>query len=289
MPADDPGLSDAGKLRAKSLAALLGDAGISAIYTSEVARTQLTVKPLADRLHLEVNRQFPAAKQQELAQAILRRLDRAVLVAGHSNTVPELIRALGGSSVPPIQDAWEFDNLYVVTIYGPGKASTVRLHYGEPSIPLPATLAIGGARIMRIKLATSGGFAALPGLAMEAEVDLSGNSARVTQREGGGYARDLPVQEAQEVRRMIDPARFFELPEELRSLNESGPRSGRTSTADQRQYDITIRLDDGREHTVKVSEMMTSDLERLSPGLGKFLEWTKEEFDKIKNYKVQQR
>ena len=40
---------------------------------------------------------------------------------------------------------------------------------------------------------------------------------------------------------------------------------------------------------MKVSEMMTSDLERLSPGLGKFLEWTKEEFDKIKSYKVQQR
>jgi phosphohistidine phosphatase SixA len=287
-PVDDPRLSDAGSLRAQSLALALKDTGVTAIYASEAARTQLTVKPLADRLKLEINRQFPAAKQRELAQAILKRQDRVVLVAGHSNTVPELIQALGGGVVPPIQDAWEFDNLYVVTILGPGQARTLRLHYGEPSRPGPVTLASGGARIMRIRLARSGGFAALPGLAMEADVDLSGNAGRVTQKQSG-YSRDMSPQEAQQLRTSIDPVRFFALPEELRSLNESSSKSGRTSPADQRQYDITIQLDNGKEHTVRASELMTSDLEKLCPGLGNLLEWTKQEFDKIQNYRVQQR
>ena len=140
---------------------------------------------------------------------------------------------------------------------------------------------------MRIKLSTSGGVAALPGLAMNAEVNFSGNTARVSET-GGGYARDLTIQETQEVRQMLDTGRFFQLPEELRSLNESGPRSTRISIADQPQYDITIQLDDGQEHTVRASGMMNSELERLSPGLGKFLEWAMNEFNKIKDYKIQQ-
>ena len=127
---------------------MFDDAGISAIYSSEFARIQLTVKPLADRLHLEVNRRLPAPKQQESAQEILSRPDRAVLAAGHSNSVPELILALVGGTVPPIQDGWEFDNLYVVAIGAPGVGSTVRLHHGPPSTPGPETLTTGGARIM---------------------------------------------------------------------------------------------------------------------------------------------
>src|SRR5205085_354526 len=50
---DDPVLSEAGQARAESLANLLKDAGISAIYTSEVKRTQQTAAPLARTLHLD--------------------------------------------------------------------------------------------------------------------------------------------------------------------------------------------------------------------------------------------
>jgi phosphohistidine phosphatase SixA len=278
LPTGDPVLSEAGKLRAKSLSAVLADAGISAIYTSQATRARLTALPLANRLHLEANREF--ADQQALAQAILQRPGRSVLVVGHSNTVPQLIQALGGGLIPDIQEAWEFDNLYVVTIFGPGQVAVSRLHYGKPSMQGPVTLEKGGAGTMRITIATSGGIAAMPGLAMKAELDLSGKSARVTQVDGS-YARDLSAQEAEAVRGMVDPARLAQLPREMRPLS--------SSSADQRQYDITIRSDDGSEHTVTVSEMMAGDLERQSPGMGKFLEWTKQEFRKIKDYNVQQR
>jgi hypothetical protein len=141
---------------------------------------------------------------------------------------------------------------------------------------------------MRVQIASSGGFAAIPGLAMEATLDLNGASGHVTTSDGS-YTRDLSAQETQEVRGMLDPVSFFKLPTELRPLNESGPKSARSSMADQRQYDITIQSDEGREHTVTASEMMGDDLERMSPGLGKFLAWTKQEFARIKDQKIQQR
>jgi phosphohistidine phosphatase SixA len=286
-PPDDPVLSDLGNRRAKALNAMLASVAVTAVYASEAARTQLTVKPLADRLHLEINHKFLAAQPQELAQAILNGKDRVALVAGHSNRVPQIIQALGGGPVPPIEDAWEFDNLYVVTIFAPGKASTVRLHYGEPSTPGAATLVLGGGQIMRITVGRSGGVVAAPGLTIEATLDLPEGHARVTEA-ASSYAHDLSAEDARKVRGMVDATRFFQLPGELRSLNESASKSGRTSIADQWQYDITVHSDDGREHSVTVSDTMTDELERLSPGLGKFLGWMKQEFDSIMRYRLQQ-
>ena len=43
----DPDLSDAGRARAESLANVLKDAGITAIYATELKRTQQTAAPLA--------------------------------------------------------------------------------------------------------------------------------------------------------------------------------------------------------------------------------------------------
>jgi bisphosphoglycerate-dependent phosphoglycerate mutase len=57
---------------------------------------------------------------------------QTVLIAGHSNTVPAIITALGGGSMSDIPDN-EYDNLYVVTIYKFGKARVVKLKYGSPS------------------------------------------------------------------------------------------------------------------------------------------------------------
>ena len=45
--ATDPDLSEAGRARAASLAVMLKDAGIKAIYTTEYKRTRQTAEPLA--------------------------------------------------------------------------------------------------------------------------------------------------------------------------------------------------------------------------------------------------
>jgi phosphohistidine phosphatase SixA len=149
-PADNPGLTEAGVRRANALAAMLADSGVTGIYTSEFLRTQATAQPLADRLHVKMNSQIPAGRPEDLARKIVNGSDRVVLVVGHSNTVPKIIQALGAPPVSEITDT-EYDNLFVVTIRAKGKASVVRLHYGEPSTARSVKSMGGGIQRMQIQ------------------------------------------------------------------------------------------------------------------------------------------
>ena len=54
-----------------------------------------------------------------------------IVIVGHSNTVPELIRLFSGTEVPAIPED-EYANLYVVTIPWFGKSKVLRLAFGEP-------------------------------------------------------------------------------------------------------------------------------------------------------------
>ncbi len=111
MMAADPNLSDAGRQRAESLAAILKDAGITAIYTTEFKRTQETAAPLAKALGITLTT-VPAKDTAGLVQK-LKSATANVLVVGHSNTVPEIVKALGVTPPLKIEDA-EYDNLLIV-------------------------------------------------------------------------------------------------------------------------------------------------------------------------------
>ena len=128
-PADnDPPLNPAGHRRARALARVLGPAGITAILTSEFTRTQQTVDPVAHELGL--NPQIGPSPSVLAAQVRTGELGDVVLVAGHSNTIPEIITALGSAAPSPITEA-EFDNLYVITVVGDA-AQLVHMRYGAP-------------------------------------------------------------------------------------------------------------------------------------------------------------
>ena len=122
--ASDPDLSDAGRARAESLARMLKDAGVVAIYTTEFKRTQQTAAPLAKALGIEVIT-IPANTPGTLLEA-LKTARGNVVVVGHSNTVPDLLRGLGVTPVVKIDDK-EYDNLFVVTIGA--KPTMVRLRF----------------------------------------------------------------------------------------------------------------------------------------------------------------
>jgi broad specificity phosphatase PhoE len=122
--ASDPDLSDAGRARAESLARMLKDAGVVAIYTTEFKRTQQTAAPLAKALGIEMVT-VPANTPTTLLEA-LKNARGNVVVVGHSNTVPDLLRGLGVTPAVKIDDK-EFDNLFVVTM-GP-KPTMVRLRF----------------------------------------------------------------------------------------------------------------------------------------------------------------
>jgi broad specificity phosphatase PhoE len=53
---DDPELTHEGELRAAVFGDMLADAGVTAVYASQLVRTHLTMKPLADRLHLQIHK-----------------------------------------------------------------------------------------------------------------------------------------------------------------------------------------------------------------------------------------
>ena len=119
----DPDLSEAGRARAESLATMLKDARITAIYVTEFKRTRQTAEPLAKILGLE-----PTVVSSKDANALIERLKSPsgnALVIGHSNTLPAVLKALAGETVT-IDDS-EFDNLFVIT--GGTPRSLVRLHY----------------------------------------------------------------------------------------------------------------------------------------------------------------
>jgi hypothetical protein len=54
---------------------------------------------------------------------------QTIFIAGHNNTVPEIVAALGGPQYPTIPET-EYDNLFIVTIYRTGKAKVVKMKYG---------------------------------------------------------------------------------------------------------------------------------------------------------------
>lgn len=127
----NPDLTAVGQARAQELARVLGNSGITTIFATQYGRTQQTVQPLANALHVPIV-QVDAKDTGELIRQIDKHRGETILVSGHSNTVPGLIVALGGDKVPEIPDA-EHDNLYILSIYRYGKAKVLRLRYGSPN------------------------------------------------------------------------------------------------------------------------------------------------------------
>ncbi|HEX5889857.1 MAG TPA: phosphoglycerate mutase family protein [Pyrinomonadaceae bacterium] len=139
-PRQDPPLTEKGVARSEALARLLSSAGIKAIYTSQFARTKLTAEPLAKQLgvtptalSLKISPSNPRAiadeSTKETVDKILSHAGGSVLVVGHSNSIPDVIKMLGGDVAPTI-DEKKFDDLFVVTVYANGKAKVAHLKYG---------------------------------------------------------------------------------------------------------------------------------------------------------------
>lgn len=127
----DPDLSPAGIARAEELRKMFANAGIAAIYATQFKRTQQTVKPLAEKLGLTVT-QVEAKKTSEVVKQIRARgAGEVIFVAGHNNTVPEIIAALGGPKLPIIPET-EYDNLYILTLQSDGSAKLLKLKYSSP-------------------------------------------------------------------------------------------------------------------------------------------------------------
>lgn len=125
----DPTLTREGEARALELVRLLGDAGVTHVYSTPYRRTESTVIPLAETFGLEVTSYEPGDPG---FLETLRTTPGRIVVSGHSNTTPGLVEALGGDPVRPIPE-WEYDRIYVVVLGPDGTVTSTLLRYGAPS------------------------------------------------------------------------------------------------------------------------------------------------------------
>jgi phosphohistidine phosphatase SixA len=135
----DDALSDTGKIQAETLAALLADAGIAVIYTSQFQRTKDTAAPLIKALTargVSVKTRCIPLSESLLANPtdpeLLKNYADAVLVdmrsqaageialfVGHDATVPAVIKALKITTDVSIKPD-EFDRLFLLILRDAG-------------------------------------------------------------------------------------------------------------------------------------------------------------------------
>lgn len=137
-PKDDPALSEAGQRRAEALASALKDGKVTAVYTSQLRRTQETAAPLAKAAGvtpkvLTIARGGMADHVAEAVRLAREKPDGVVVIVGHSNTVPAIARALGAN----VADMPECEYSRLVTVLPGSLVRTIIARYGEPDGACP--------------------------------------------------------------------------------------------------------------------------------------------------------
>ena len=141
-PANDPPLDSIGMHRARMLLDVVRDANVGAVYITPFARTRLTADPVAKARGLTPivvpTTGGGAVHVTTVADRVrAEQRGRTTLVVGHSNTIPAIVRALGGTAPAELAEH-QYDDLFVVTILPSGEVTTLRARYG-PANPAPGT------------------------------------------------------------------------------------------------------------------------------------------------------
>lgn len=126
----DPDLAPQGFERARRLATLFADAGIDALYASQFRRTQATLVPLSEQSGVIV--QVIDAEQPEtlVEQVLSEYRGQLVVIAGHSNTIPDLVMRFSGIEIAAIDES-DYTGIYVLSLPRFGESRLLRLNYPD--------------------------------------------------------------------------------------------------------------------------------------------------------------
>ncbi len=127
---DTTSISESGIERAKALENVVREVGIQRIYVSEKIRTVQTAAPATTRRGIIATR-ITASDISRYVDSVKSHRGDGILIVGHSDTLPQIIRKLGISDVPTIP-LNQFDDLFVVTMFR-FRSTLVHLKYGAPS------------------------------------------------------------------------------------------------------------------------------------------------------------
>ena len=134
---NDPALTDTGLLRSYELYNWFMKNRIKPgqVYVSQYKRTRQTADSVVNAFGSRVIQYKADEKAQALRGELLKNLkgSQDILIVGHSNTVPDILRLFGISSYPgEIPDA-EHDNLFLIR-FKKGKAKFLHIKYGNPAL-----------------------------------------------------------------------------------------------------------------------------------------------------------
>lgn len=132
----DPALSEAGRARADALSHALHNAHPVLVLTSPLQRTIQTAAPTVEYHSAPseaVSLEEGGAAHVAATAARVRALpaDAVVLIVGHSNTVPQIARALGYAEAADMPEC-EYDRMTRLTLEG-GSVMAVVSRYGAAS------------------------------------------------------------------------------------------------------------------------------------------------------------
>lgn len=125
----DRALNPEGRARALWLADYFKNKGITGIYSTDFVRTRQTAGPTAKALELPV--EIYAHDQLRTFAQALRSQDGVFLVAGHSNTTPDLVNALIGEERFEWLQHFQHDFIFKIFMDQSGR-SRVSIDYSQP-------------------------------------------------------------------------------------------------------------------------------------------------------------
>ncbi len=115
----DPSLEIKGMMRAKRWAAYFEPIKIDKIYVTKYVRTKQTVSLIAQQKQVTPTRYEPNTIYSE--EFLKQTNGKSVLIAGHSNTIPQLVNKLIGEEKFKDMDDSDNSTLFKVTINGNDK------------------------------------------------------------------------------------------------------------------------------------------------------------------------
>jgi broad specificity phosphatase PhoE len=124
----DAALAPAGVARARRLAVMLADAGVTAVYATQFQRTYETARPLAEKLKLPIRRLDDTQSAELISTLRASHASDVVLVVAHSHTIPEILKLLGHPDAVTI-GSQEYDNLFVIMPRPAGAPTLLRIRF----------------------------------------------------------------------------------------------------------------------------------------------------------------
>lgn len=128
----DTNLSADGLIRAEELRKTLASVNVNAVYSTPYNRTKQTVTPLATEKGITIT-EYPANKpyKEFVNELISAHHGKTVVIVGHSNTVPEILKVLSNNNFNVSISENQFDNLFVVTLTDGKEPEVVPMKYGK--------------------------------------------------------------------------------------------------------------------------------------------------------------